>query len=152
LEVDDDLHGSEQRLLALLDGIDETLGSIYFLFQEKESIFGFFALVFLVGSMLFQQFIELPTQAQLRYISVVEGETNASVFLGFYQEVGNDLLEILADDISQRASWPWVELGQFVDGFIVCFFADVQALNNLFLVFSGKIIAKLLDDFYLYFL
>ena len=86
--------------MPLLDGIDESLGCIDFLFQEEECVAGILALVFLVGGMFFQQFVELAAQMEFGYIAIVECEVDRTVLFRLYQKVGNDLLEIFADNVS----------------------------------------------------
>ena len=77
---------------------------------------------------------------------IVEAQADSAVVFGLHDEVGDDLLEILPNSFSHRASRTRIELHQFRHGVIVLLFGDVQLLQDFILVLLGEVIATLVDD------
>ena len=92
------------------------------------------------------KFCEFAAQAEFGHVVVVEAQADGAVVFGLHDKVGDDLLDVLSDGFSHRASRARVELYQFCYGIVVLLFGDVQLLQDFILVFLRELVTALADD------
>lgn len=124
MQVYDGLHGGHQRILALLHGIDETLCGIHFLFEEHHGFAGLLRLIGPVLGVFFHHLGEVAAHAQFRYVAVVQCHVDGTVVISVYQEVGHNLLHVLADGFAERGTGTGIQLADFLNGLLQGIFAD----------------------------
>ena len=109
LPVEYGLHGGQEGLLPLLDGVDKRLGGVDFLFDKEQGVPFLAGLVGPVSRVVAQHLVVVATDAQGGYVAVVERQGElAIVFLD--EEIGADVGHALGKGVIPAASRFGVEL------------------------------------------
>ena len=89
---------------------------------------------------------KITAHTKLRNITVIKADIDSTVIIRFYDEVGDYLLEVPPDSLSQRSSRTGIQLCNLTDSFIECFFINIQLFYNLFPMLPGKFFITISDD------
>lgn len=95
-----------------------------FLFEEHHGFAGFLGLVGPVLGVFFHHLGEVAAHAQFRHVAVVQCHVDGTVVISVYQEVGHNLLHVLADGFAERGTGTGIQLADFLNGLLQGIFAD----------------------------
>ena len=133
------MHGGQQCVLTLLDGIYESLGGIHFLLQKHHGLFGLLGLVGFVPGVFLYHFGEIAAHAQFGNIPVVERKVYGAVVIRIHNKIRYDLLQVFADGLAQRCARTWIQFADFVYGLAEGFFFQSELLLYFVPMFTGEV-------------
>ena len=142
LKAYDGIHGSEQRLLALLDGVNKPLGGIQFLLHKRDRFFQVFILLFALVIRV-EHIGKGAADAQFGRVLGVQRQFQFTVAAG-QNKVGNQVLGRTGFTIYGTGFW--IEFNDDINHFFQRIVADTKPTLNFVVMLFGKFVEEIVDD------
>ena len=142
MQEDDRFHRALQSFLTLLDGIDEPLGGIEFLFHKLDSFLHLGCLVRFVTGIILKHLRIFTVDAHIGDSPVVHAQDQFTTCRLHYK-IGNDLAQSCFHRTSPTGTRFRIEGCYLTNGLFQGGLVDIQSSYDLVVMFTGKLFEKI---------